>query len=106
MRKPCFLALLLACFACGGPERMSGFSEHDARALARIESPADGCAWRNGRLVVEVQRVVVREYPHMFSHAVQLPKQPLLLLWLRGERQPGPSARGGIDHAGGARRLS
>jgi hypothetical protein len=40
---------------------MSGFNEHEARALARIESPSDGYAWRNGRLVIEVQRVLVRE---------------------------------------------
>jgi hypothetical protein len=89
MRKPYLLTLLLACVACSGPERMSGFNEHEARALARIESPADGCAWRNGRLVVEVQRVLVREYPHTSSRAMERPKQPLMLLWLRSARQPG-----------------
>jgi len=89
MRKRYLLILLLACAACGGPERMGGFNERDARALARIESPADGCALRNGRLVIEVQRVLVREYPHTLSHKGERPKQPLLLLWLRGARQPG-----------------
>jgi hypothetical protein len=89
MRRPYLLTLFLACVACGGPERMGGFSEREGRALMRIESPADGCVWRSGRLVIEVQRVLVREYPHPFSRTVETPKQPLLLLWLRGERQPG-----------------
>ena len=86
-------ALLLA--ACGGPEKMSGFKEVEARALVGVEVPMDGCAVRTGRLVVEIERLVVREYPTdipanlKIARAPELPKMPLLLLWIRGERQTG-----------------
>src|SRR5262245_19580648 len=78
-------AALLA--ACGGAEKMNGFSERDARARAIPPESLDGCSVRQGRLVLEVGSVLVREYPQaQVADAFRQHKQPLLLLWVR---QPG-----------------
>jgi len=86
---------LLLLGACGGPEKMSGFTDADARALVGVEVPTDACAVRTGKLVLEVERVVIREYPNAIpvelrvAGTPELPKLPLILLWIRGERQTG-----------------
>ena len=65
---------------------MAGFSERDARARV-AEEPLDACSVRAGRLVLEVESALVREYPHKrVAEALHERKQPLLLLWVR---QPG-----------------
>jgi len=89
MRFVASLIPVVLLLACGGPTRMGGFHEPEARALVSIEAPADACALRSGRLIVEVQRVLVREYPHVVLPSAESAKQPMLLLWLRGERQVG-----------------
>jgi hypothetical protein len=82
---------LLALWAsgCGGAAEMRGFPARDARAQERLEMPKDGCAVRTGNLVIEVERLVIREYPTAFGPDLRLPKMPLLLLWLRSERGAG-----------------
>jgi hypothetical protein len=83
-------AALLA--ACGGPEKMNGFSERDARARTIAPESIDACSVRQGRLVVEVESALVREYPHAHvADALHQHKQPLLLLWVR-QAAGGPGA--------------
>ena len=70
---------------------MAGFSERDARARV-AEEPIDGCSVRSGRLVLEVESALVREYPHArMADALHERKQPLLLLWVR-QAGGGPGA--------------
>jgi hypothetical protein len=79
-----YLALALgALAACGGSERMKGFPLVEARSLARPPEALDACVLRRGRLVIEVERALVREYPHDAKDALHIKKQPLLLLWMR-----------------------
>jgi len=66
---------------------MGGFSERDARVTSAAPSPVDACSVRTGLLVVEVERVVVNEYPHhdpTSAHA----QQPLLVRSIFSEGQP------------------
>lgn len=82
--------ILLALAACGSPDRMAGFSERDARALATGEA-IDACALREGSLVLEVESALVREYPRVAADEIAAKKQPLLLLWIR-DPSKGPGA--------------
>src|SRR5262245_6932412 len=78
-------ALAVACTVVGGcasARPMSGFVESDARAQVRQET-FDACSVLNGRLIVEVEHALVREYPHVVTDQFQTKKQPLLLLWVR-----------------------
>lgn len=70
--------------SCTPPRPMSGFSERDARAQQQ-QHTLDACSVLNGRLVVEVEHALVREYPHVVIDQFQAKKQPLLLLWVRRE---------------------
>lgn len=80
-RRVVCTALLVSC----APARpMSGFSERDARAQLQ-QHTLDACSVLNGRLVVEVEHALVREYPHVVSDQFETKKQPLLLLWVRRE---------------------
>ncbi|HET6146823.1 MAG TPA: hypothetical protein VFH68_04780 [Polyangia bacterium] len=72
---------------CAGPTSMGGFSERDARVTSAAAAPVDACSVRTGLLVVEVERVVVNEYPHhdpTSAHA----QQPLLVRSIFAEGQP------------------
>jgi hypothetical protein len=44
---------------------------------------------QSGRLVLEVQRVLVREYPNTAVARLKNDKQPMLLMRVSGDRQPG-----------------
>ena len=55
------VAMLVAGGACGGPTRMGGFPEPEARASLKVDV-VDGCAVRTGRLVIETEAILVREY--------------------------------------------
>jgi len=75
------LALMVAgAAACSGPTRMGGFREEDARAVEPVASEVipDACAVRNGRLVVEVERAVINEYPNRDAQ-IDRSQQPLLV---------------------------
>lgn len=71
---------------------MAGFSERDARARVAQES-LDACTVRDGRLVLEIESALVREYPHaLVGDKIQRGhKQPLVLLWVR-QPSGGPGA--------------
>jgi hypothetical protein len=72
---------------CAGPTSMGGFVERDARVVAATPEEVDACALRTGLLVVEVERVVVHEYPHhdpTTAHA----QQPLLVRSIAAAGQP------------------
>ena len=89
-RASIFCAFTLA--ACGGAERMKGFPLTEALAIHAPPETLDACAQRRGRLVLEVERAIVREYPHDHKDALHIKKQPLLLLWMRhAEGGPGSS---------------
>jgi hypothetical protein len=68
---------------------MGGFPERDAVSIVKTAPVAEGCTVRTGRFVIEVQKTLVREYPHTEVARFEQHKQPMLLLWLRGERQVG-----------------
>ena len=76
---PTALALAVAA-GCGGPTRMGGFPEKDARAVQPVpsESIPDACTLRNGRLVVELERAVINEFPNRDAH-LDRREQPLLV---------------------------
>jgi hypothetical protein len=81
MRVASLPALALAITAgCGGPTRMGGFPEQDARAVQPVPSETipDACSWRNGRLVVEVERAVINEFPNR-DEDLHRREQPLLV---------------------------
>ena len=76
--------------ACGGPARMSGFPEREARAPMMMEA-ADRCAAWPGRLVIETEAVTIREFPHHGAARSHL-EQPLLVAVLS---RPDDDARRG-----------
>lgn len=79
-RGAAILGGLLGC-GCGGTEEMNGFSARDASAVVEArQTPA--CELRRGRLVLEVERALVREYPRSSKELITKRKQPLLLLWV------------------------
>lgn len=90
------LALLLAAAtvaigaACGGPTRMGGFPEHEARASMTTEA-VDGCTVRTGRLIIETETILVREYPHYGAAAGRRLEEPMLVTMLAA---PGPGSGG------------
>ena len=63
--------------SCGGPTAMSGFSDREARATVVVE-PAERCAIQSGRLVIETESVLIREYPHHRSERSRL-EEPLIV---------------------------
>jgi hypothetical protein len=76
---------------CAGPTSMGGFSDHDARVTAPAETAGDVCAVRTGLLVIEVERIVVNEYPH-HDPTSKHEEQPLLV---RSVYSDGQSEKGG-----------
>lgn len=72
--------MLVVLVACGGPIRMGGFPENEARVVQPVAAEAipDACALRLGRLVVEIERVVINEYPHR-DERLHRREQPLLV---------------------------
>jgi hypothetical protein len=81
---------LAACAAGPAAVKMGGFPEAEARARPSPVEEADVCAVRTGRLVVEVERALVREYPHRGSNPGGRAEQPLLVTVLA---PPGAEAR-------------
>lgn len=75
------LGLLAGCGG-SGVEKMAGFGEHDATARPAEPRPLEACQLRRGRLVMEVERALVREYPRTKRDYFAEKKQPLLLLWV------------------------
>jgi hypothetical protein len=73
----CAVALLAGCASQSAGPRMGGFSDDDARAPARAE-PVDPCSFRTGRLVIEVEEALVREYPH-YGVTGSRSEEPMLL---------------------------
>jgi hypothetical protein len=63
---------------CGGPTAMGGFSDREAHVTPVAPTAVDACAIRTGLLVIEVEKVVINEYPH---HDAASPheEQPLLV---------------------------
>lgn len=72
--------MTIALAACGGPTRMGGFDEKDARVVQPVPSEPipDACALRSGRLVVEIERVVINEFPNR-DDRLHRREQPLLV---------------------------
>src|SRR5262249_17202768 len=77
---------------------MSGFPLKDARAQVQTQPADDPCAIRSGRLVLEVAQAIVREYPHTELARLKRAKQPMLLLWVTGARQPGRPPEVDLTH--------
>jgi hypothetical protein len=73
---------------------MGGFPEHDARASMTAEA-VDGCTVRTGRLIIETETILVREYPHYGATPGRRLEEPMLVTLLAA---PAPGAGG----AGGA----
>jgi|GEM_PF-2755151 len=61
---------------------MNGFPEREALARPAAASSVDACQLRRGRLVLEIERALVREYPKSTRDLVAEKKQPMLLLWV------------------------
>jgi hypothetical protein len=80
MRAASALVVAAVVAGCGGPTRMGGFTERDARAVeaAPPELITDGCTLRRGRLVVEVERAIINEFPHR-DESLHRRQQPLLV---------------------------
>jgi len=74
-------ALVLGAPGCATPSaapRMGGFTDDEARAPAQVE-PIDPCGFRTGRLVLEVEQALVREYPHYGATPGHRSEEPMLL---------------------------
>ena len=82
---------VLAAGACGGPTRMGGFPESEARASMKVEA-VDGCTVRTGRLIIETEAILVREYPHYGAAAGRRLEEPMLVTMLAA---PAPRTGGG-----------
>ncbi len=76
------LAMMLAGCGTSGPEKMNGFVERDALVRPADAVPLGACQLRRGRLILEIERTLVREYPHTKRDYLDEKKQPLLLLWV------------------------
>jgi hypothetical protein len=64
-RRAAALVLLAGVTAgCGGPTAMGGFSDREAHVTPVAPTAVDVCTVRTGLLVIEVEQVVVNEYPH------------------------------------------
>ena len=78
---------VLGAAGCAGPTVMGGFSQRDARVIPAAPAAVDACSVRTGLLVVEVERLVVNEYPH-HDGASAHEQQPLLVRSIIAEGQP------------------
>ncbi len=85
------LAVLVVAAACGGPTSMGGFSDREAHVTPVAPTAVDLCTVRTGLLVVEVERVVVNEYPHHGQNSHE--EQPLLVRSIFADGQPTEQAR-------------
>jgi len=81
-------AMALAGASCAGPTRMGGFPEHEARAAMTAEA-IDACAVRTGRLIIETEAILVREYPHYGATPGRRLEEPMLVTLLAA---PAPAA--------------
>jgi len=90
-RAAVLLVAVTGCAESAAPVRMGGFPEPEARAKVAPVEEADVCAVRTGRLVVEVERALVREYPHHGSAPDGRAQQPLIVSVLApdGEERAG-----------------
>ena len=89
------VAMAIAAVACGGPTRMGGFPEHDARASMTAEA-VDGCTVRTGRLIIETETILVREYPHYGAAPGRRFEEPMLVTLLAAPAPaPGTGGTGG-----------
>ena len=84
------VTLVLGCASRAAAPRMGGFSDEEARAAAQAE-PVDPCSFRTGRLVVEVEEALVREYPH-YGVAGSRSEEPMLLTVLTPSGTAAPRA--------------
>ena len=66
---------------------MRGFSDRDARVTATTGAPGDVCGVRTGLLVIEVERIVINEYPHHRATSKH-EQQPLLVRSVFSDGQP------------------
>ncbi len=80
MRRFVLLSAPLALVACGANSSARGFPEREVAVSTTHAEPVESCAVRTGRLVIEVEDVLVRDYPNFGA----LPKgrgvRPLLVL--------------------------
>jgi hypothetical protein len=76
----CLLAVVLS--GCGGTSPFRGFPESQVAVAESRAEPVDGCAALTGRLVIEVQDVLVREYPHYGAIPKGHGVRPLLVVTL------------------------
>jgi hypothetical protein len=90
-RAAVLLVVLAGCAGGAAPVRMGGFPEAEARAKVAPVQETDLCSVRTGRLVVEVERALVREYPHHGSAPGGRAEQPLIVSVLApaGEERAG-----------------
>jgi hypothetical protein len=63
---------------------MGGFGQRDALAVVTEPQIVDACSIRSGRLVIEVESAVVREYPNLSAGKIHGKQQPMLLISLTG----------------------
>ena len=91
------IAIIVSIFAaggaCGGPTRMGGFPEPEARASLKIDV-VDGCAVRTGRLVIETEAILVREYPHYGAAPGRRLEEPMLVTLLAAPAASAALGRG------------
>jgi hypothetical protein len=75
---PALAVLASVAAGCGGPTAMGGFSDREAHVTPVAATVVDACSVRSGLMVIEVEKVVVNEYPH---HGAASPheEQPLLV---------------------------
>jgi hypothetical protein len=88
------IAALLA-GACGGSNSLRGFQESEVTATHAKPEALEGCQARSGRLVIEVEAVLVREYPNFGTVPKGHGQRPFLIVTLES-----PSAnRAGAEAA-------
>jgi hypothetical protein len=75
----CGWAATLAGCSSNPAVRMGGFPEAEARARLGPPEPVEACTVRTGRLAVEVERALVREYPHHGYAPTGRAEQPLIV---------------------------
>jgi hypothetical protein len=76
-----FVGLLLAT-ACGGNNSLRGFPESEVTAAHATPELVQSCQQRSGRLVVEIEGVLVREYPNFGRVPKDHGQRPLLVVTL------------------------
>jgi len=75
-----YLAVLAT--ACGGNNSLRGFPEPDVTATHKAPELLQSCQVRSGRLVVEIESVLVREYPNFGTVPKYHGQRPLLVVTL------------------------